>query len=81
MTTDNVNYSAEGLQAKSKEILRYVDTELGKFEYANRFERATGVPKSYAALSIAGISFLMIFFNMAGQLLTNSISWIYPGKV
>jgi hypothetical protein len=29
---------------------------------------------------VAGVVLLMIFFNLAGQLLTNTISWIYPGK-
>ncbi|KAG1152967.1 hypothetical protein G6F37_000491 [Rhizopus arrhizus] len=71
-------YSAEKIQLKLKETVNRLDGELGKFKYANEFERRTGVPKSYVALGVAGIGFVMIFFNIAGQLLTNTISWIYP---
>lgn len=73
-------YSAEGIQIKVKEVLARLDTELSQFKYANEFERKTGVPKSYVALGAGGVVFLMIFFNLAGQLLTNGISWLYPGK-
>ncbi|GAA5797393.1 TB2/DP1, HVA22 family-domain-containing protein [Helicostylum pulchrum] len=71
-------YSAEGVQTKVKEVLARLDVELSQFKYAQEFERRTGVPKSYVALGAAGIAFLMIFFNLAGQLLTNGISWLYP---
>ena len=74
-------YSAEGIQLKGKEVLARLDTELSQFKYANEFERRTGVPKSYVALGAGGVAFLMIFFNLAGQLLTNAISWLYPGKL
>lgn len=74
-------YSAEGVQLKVKEVLGRLDTELAQFKYANEFEKRTGVPKSYVALGAGGVAFLMIFFNIAGQLLTNGISWLYPGKV
>lgn len=73
-------YSAQGVQSKVKEVLARVDVELSQFKYANEFEAKTGVPKSYVALGAAGLAFLMIFFNLAGQLLTNTISWLYPGK-
>lgn len=73
-------YSAQGLQVKAKEVLARVDTELSKFQYANEFERRTGVPKSYVALGFGGVAFLMVFFNLAGQLITNLISFVYPGK-
>jgi receptor expression-enhancing protein 5/6 len=73
-------YSAEGIQTKVKEVIARLDTELSQFKYANEFESRTGVPKSYVALGAGGIGFLMIFFNLAGQLLTNGISWLYPGK-
>ncbi|KAG2200120.1 hypothetical protein INT46_000202 [Mucor plumbeus] len=71
-------YSAQGVQTKVKEVLATLDTQLSQFKYANEFEQKTGVPKSYVALGAGGIAFLMIFFNLAGQLLTNAISWIYP---
>jgi receptor expression-enhancing protein 5/6 len=79
MTTASL-YSVEGVQLKVKEVIGRLDTELGQFKYANEFEKRTGVPKSYVALGAGGVTFLMIFFNIAGQLLTNSISWVYPGE-
>ncbi|KAI8376918.1 TB2/DP1, HVA22 family-domain-containing protein [Blakeslea trispora] len=71
-------YSAQGAQHKLKEVITRLDIELSKYRYANEFEQKTGVPKSYVALGAAGVVFLMIFFNFAGQLLTNTISWLYP---
>ncbi|CAO3677877.1 unnamed protein product [Rhizopus stolonifer] len=71
-------YSTENIQLKFKETVKKIDGELGKFKYANEFERRTGVPKSYVALGAAALGFVMIFFNIAGQLLTNFVSWIYP---
>ena len=80
MSTAASPYSAQGAQKKLKETLSRLDVELSKYKYANDFEQKTGVPKSYVALGAAGVVFLMIFFNFAGQLLTNTISWLYPGK-
>ncbi|KAI8384960.1 TB2/DP1, HVA22 family-domain-containing protein [Radiomyces spectabilis] len=71
-------YSVQGAQAKFKEGLARLDKELGQFKYANEVERCTGVPKSYFVLGAGGLVFLMIFFNFAGQLITNAISWVYP---
>ncbi|KAI8351211.1 TB2/DP1, HVA22 family-domain-containing protein, partial [Choanephora cucurbitarum] len=78
MSTAASPYSAQGAQKKLKETLSRLDVELSKYKYANDFEQKTGVPKSYVALGAAGVVFLMIFFNFAGQLLTNTISWLYP---
>ncbi|KAI7864442.1 TB2/DP1, HVA22 family-domain-containing protein [Spinellus fusiger] len=71
-------YSAQGLQAKFNECLTRVDKELSQYKYANELQRRTGVPKSYFAVGAAGVVAMMIFFNLAGQLLTNCISWVYP---
>ncbi|CAO3589973.1 unnamed protein product [Absidia cylindrospora] len=78
MTTENTQYSPQGVQTKAKEILNKVDKELSQFKYANDAERLTGVPKSYMAAGVVGVITIMIFFNLAGQLLTNAISWVYP---
>lgn len=81
MTTNNSLYSVEGVQAKFREGLSSLDTELSKYKYCNEIERRTGVPKSYFVLGASALVFIMIFFNLAGQLLTNAISWVYPGTV
>ncbi|KAI8082889.1 TB2/DP1, HVA22 family-domain-containing protein [Halteromyces radiatus] len=70
--------SIQSAQVKFQHYLSTLDKELGKSYYMNQVERRTGVPKSYFALGVGGIAFIMIFFNIAGQLLTNVISWIYP---
>lgn len=72
--------AVQGAQAKCQEYLNTLDRELGKSYYMNEVQRRTGVPKSYFALGAGGVAFIMIFFNLAGQLLTNAISWLYPGK-
>lgn len=65
---------------KSNFYLTRLDRELSKHEFTNDIERRTGVPKTYFVLGISIILFLMIFLNLGAQLLTNAISWIYPGK-
>ncbi|KAL1926376.1 hypothetical protein VTP01DRAFT_5897 [Rhizomucor pusillus] len=77
MTIQSTDYK-DDLQARFSRTLAQVDAQLGQFQYCNEFERKTGIPKSYAALGIAGLMVLMIFFDLAGQLLTNFISWVYP---
>ncbi|KAI7848466.1 TB2/DP1, HVA22 family-domain-containing protein [Circinella umbellata] len=78
MTTPTNLYSVEGVQAKFREGLACLDGQLSQYKYANEIERKTGVPKSYIALGGGAVVFIMIFFNLAGQLLTNTISWVYP---
>ncbi|KAI9246699.1 TB2/DP1, HVA22 family-domain-containing protein [Phascolomyces articulosus] len=77
MTTDNL-YSAEGIQTRCKKALVQLDEQLSQIQYCNDFERLTGVPKTYVVLGAGGLFAIMIFFNIAGQLLTNFISWVYP---
>lgn len=72
-------YSAQAVQTRAKNALKGLDGELSKFSYAKEFERKTGVPKTYVALGVGSIGFVMIFFNLAGQFLTNLIAWLYPG--
>ncbi|KAI8969230.1 TB2/DP1, HVA22 family-domain-containing protein [Mycotypha africana] len=71
-------YSAQGLKVKAKEYIEILDVKLNESYYAKEFESKTGVPKTYAVLGAGTVIFLMIFFNFAGQLLTNAISWLYP---
>ncbi|KAI9029006.1 TB2/DP1, HVA22 family-domain-containing protein [Phycomyces nitens] len=80
MTTSTANeaYSVQGVQSKFHEGLTRIDKELSQYKYANELQRRTGIPKTYFVVAAAGIMFLMIFFNLAGQLLTNCISWVYP---
>ncbi|CDS08012.1 hypothetical protein LRAMOSA01961 [Lichtheimia ramosa] len=71
-------YSVEGVQAKVREGISRLDAQLSQYKYCNDVERITGVPKSYVILGAGALFFIMIFFNIAGQLLTNTVSWVYP---
>lgn len=84
MTTPSSNdnlYSVDGVQAKAREYLAKLDSELSQYKYCNELERRTGVPKSYVVLGGGAVIFVMVFFNLAGKFLTSLISWAYPGTM
>lgn len=45
----------------------------------NNLEKQTNVPKVYAFLGLVGTYFFLIFFNIAGQFLTNLAGFAIPG--
>lgn len=45
----------------------------------NNFEKQTSVPKVYVFLGVIATYFFFIFFNIAGQLLTNVAGFVIPG--
>lgn len=73
--------SSQGIPERVHEYLTKIDRELDQYQYARDAERLTGVRKSYLAAGVAGVFTIMIFFNIAGQLLSHTISWVYPGKI
>ncbi|KAI8144594.1 TB2/DP1, HVA22 family-domain-containing protein [Fennellomyces sp. T-0311] len=77
MSTENL-YSVDGVQARYKKAIAQLDVQLSQFQYCNDFERLTGVPKTTVVLGAAAVFLVMIFFNIAGQLLTGLVSWGYP---
>jgi receptor expression-enhancing protein 5/6 len=70
----------ELLKKKAHIYLTSLDKELSKQPYCHDLERRTGVPKTYLVLGTAMSFFLLVFFNLGAKLLTNALSWIYPGK-
>jgi receptor expression-enhancing protein 5/6 len=70
----------ETLQVKAKQQLKDLDVELSKYKVLNDIEAKTKVKKTHIALGGAGILFIMVFFNLAGGLITNAIGWLYPGE-
>ncbi|KAI8067046.1 TB2/DP1, HVA22 family-domain-containing protein [Gongronella butleri] len=70
--------AAQGVQQKMQQYIVKLDKELGKSTYITQVEAKTGIPKTYLAGGVGLVAFIMIFFNIAGQLLTNAISWVYP---
>ena len=55
-----------------------LDKELSKIPQFNQFQAATGVPKTYVAIGAGSFVTLMIFFNVAGQLFSNLLGFVYP---
>jgi len=54
------------------------DQELSKIPQLRQLEAASGVKKTYLAAGVGTLALLLIFFNIAGQLLTNLIGYAYP---
>ncbi|KAI8147155.1 TB2/DP1, HVA22 family-domain-containing protein [Fennellomyces sp. T-0311] len=64
--------------AKAKEYETQLDRSLSQYQTFRDAEAKTKVPKVYVALGGASLIFFLIFFNVAGQLITNLIGWVYP---
>lgn len=45
----------------------------------NNFERQSSVPKVYAVLGLGALYFFFVFFNVAGEFLTNFAGFVIPG--
>lgn len=70
----------ELLKSKADYYIATLDKELEKQPYCHDLEQKTGVPKTYLVLGTGMAFFLLVFFNLGAKLLTNALSWIYPGK-
>jgi len=55
-----------------------LDQELSKLPQLRQIEAATGVKKTYLVAGVGFFSLLLIFFNIAGQLLTNLVGFAFP---
>ncbi|KXS14187.1 hypothetical protein M427DRAFT_112826 [Gonapodya prolifera JEL478] len=65
-------------QKQLETFLTTIDRELEAFPPAKELEKATGVKKSYFAIGGAAFVAILIFFNIAGQLLSNLVGFLYP---
>jgi receptor expression-enhancing protein 5/6 len=54
-------------------------SQLSKYPTLNNLEKQTSVPKVYAFLGLGAFYFFFIFFNIAGQFLTNVAGFVIPG--
>jgi len=66
-------------QDKAQGYLAHIDKELSRYPTLNNLEKQTSVPKAYAALGLGAFYFFFIFFNIAGQFLTNIAGFVIPG--
>ncbi|RUP48017.1 TB2/DP1, HVA22 family-domain-containing protein [Jimgerdemannia flammicorona] len=55
-----------------------LDKELSKHAWLNDVEAKTKVSKVYIVLGAGSLLFIAIFFNLAGDFLTDLIGWVYP---
>ncbi|KAJ3087003.1 hypothetical protein HK102_011990 [Quaeritorhiza haematococci] len=69
---------AAELTQKLQVYLQQADKELSKFPYAVELEKRTGVPKTYVVGGVGFLGFILIFFNIWGDLLTNLLGFVYP---
>ncbi|ORX52781.1 hypothetical protein DM01DRAFT_1273004, partial [Hesseltinella vesiculosa] len=63
---------------KAQRLARRWDRELGKIPLCRTLEQTTHVPKVSIAVAMASSMFMLLFFNIAGRLITNLLAWIYP---
>lgn len=56
-----------------------LDKELSKYSWLSEIENKIKVPKVTLVLGAASTLFIAIFFNLAGDFLTDLIGWVYPG--
>jgi len=68
----------ELFQSKAKHYHDHLDRELSKNAVLRDFEAKTKVPKVPIVLASAFIFFILIFFNLGGELITDLVAWAYP---
>ncbi|OQD73450.1 hypothetical protein PENDEC_c015G05603 [Penicillium decumbens] len=66
-------------QDRAQHAIAQLDKELSKYHVLNNLERQTSVPKVYAILGLVGVYFFLVFFNIAGEFLTNFAGFLLPG--
>jgi len=66
-------------QDRAQNYISQIDKELSRYPTVVNLERQTSVPKTYAFLGVIAVYFFLIFFNIAGQFLTNLAGFAIPG--
>jgi receptor expression-enhancing protein 5/6 len=66
-------------QDRVQGYVNQLDRELSKYPILNNLEKTTNVPKAYAVAGFVGFYFLLVVFNLGGQLLTNLAGFVIPG--
>lgn len=66
-------------QERAQNHISQIDKELSRYPTVVNLERQTNIPKTYAFLGVIAAYFFLIFFNIAGQFLTNLAGFAIPG--
>lgn len=78
--SSNIHNVLNTVKTRTNECLNSLDKELSQSQYANDFERHTGLPKTYVTLGLAGVFLLLVFFNVGAKFLTSALAFTYPGR-
>lgn len=70
----------ENIQSKYKYYNSQADKDLSNYSLMVKSEHYTGIPKTYIATGSVITLFLLIFFNVGGEVISNFIGWVYPGR-
>jgi len=65
-------------QEKVQANVSQLDKELSKYPVLVNFEKQTNVPKVYIIGGVGLLYFILIFFNLGGQLLVNLAGFVIP---
>lgn len=65
--------------AKAKHYETQFDRSLSQYKCMRDAEEKLHIPKVFIALGGALILFAVAYFNIAGELFTDLIGWVYPG--
>ncbi|KAJ2956154.1 hypothetical protein NQZ79_g7945 [Umbelopsis isabellina] len=71
-------YSLNDAQAQARQQKIDLDVELSKYKVFRDLEAQTKINKVYIFLGGLGLLLVLIVFNIAGELVTDAIAWIYP---
>jgi len=66
------------VQGQFQNHVSQFDKELSKYPTLVNFEKQTNVPKVYVIGGVGFLYFLLIFFNLGGQLLVNLAGFVIP---
>jgi receptor expression-enhancing protein 5/6 len=70
----------ERVQSNLQNGLSQFDKELSKYPVLVNLEKQTNVPKAYVIGGVGALYFILIFFNLGGQLLVNLAGFIIPAS-
>ncbi|KAI8579244.1 hypothetical protein K450DRAFT_243473 [Umbelopsis ramanniana AG] len=72
-------YTLDDVQVQARKQHANLDAELSKHKVFRDAEAQTKIDKVYLFLGGLAILLVLIVFNIAGELVTDAVAWIYPG--
>lgn len=72
-------YTLDDVQVQARQQHAHLNAELSKHKVFRDAEAQTRIDKVYLFLGGLAILLVLIVFNIAGELVTDAVAWIYPG--